>query len=209
MRNLQNAVIEGNEEAVEQLTNECLSQGKTPIEIIKDGYVKGMEVVGEQFGNYEMFLPDVIQSAEAMKRGMAILEPLLMASSESFYMGKIVVATVEGDVHDIGKNLVSMMLKGAGFQVYDLGVDVPLDTIIETAKAEGVDIIALSTLLTTGMQKMASWLRKIEAELPGVKTMIGGSPITREFAEQVGATGFAPDAMRAINLAKGLMGAEG
>lgn len=206
MKELQNAVIEGNEELVEKLTNEYIGQGLSPVEIIKEGYVKGMEVVGEQFANYEMFLPDVIQSAEAMKKGMTIIEPLLTAGAESYYMGKIVIATVEGDVHDIGKNLVAMMLKGAGFNVTDLGVDVPLKKIIDTSKEEKADIIALSTLLTTGMQKLGPSIKEINAVLPGVKTMVGGSPITKEYAQQVGADGFSPDAMRAINLAKNLVG---
>jgi 5-methyltetrahydrofolate--homocysteine methyltransferase len=207
MKDMKDAVIEGNEELVVELTQKYLDEGHEPIEIIREGYIKGMEVVGELFGNYEMFLPDVLQSAESMKKGMEVLEPKLVAGAQSYRMGKIVLATVEGDVHDIGKNLVFMMLKGAGFDIIDMGVDVPIGRIIETAQKEKADIVALSTLLTTGMSKLAPWLRQIEEAVPGVKTMVGGAPITREFAAQVGAGGFAPDAMRAINLAKELLGA--
>jgi 5-methyltetrahydrofolate--homocysteine methyltransferase len=164
-----------------------------------------MDVVGQKFKSYEMYLPEVIMSATAMKTSMELLKPLLSRSGATS-LGKIVMATVEGDVHDIGKNLVSMLLEGAGFEVVDLGVDVPVETVVKRAADENAHVIGLSALLTTTMMALDGAVVRIKGEVPGVRVMVGGAPLTREFAEKVGADGFAPDALRAIHLAKSLVG---
>ena len=185
------------------LTNKYLKEGKKPDEILKEGLLPGMNVVGARFKAYDMYLPEVIMSANAMKKAMEVLKPLLL-ESKAASMGKILIATVEGDMHDIGKNLVSMMLEGAGFEMVDLGVDVPIMKIADEAVKNKVDIVAISALLTTTMLAMEPAIKEIKKRDDKIKVMVGGAPITIEFAEKVGADGFAPDALRAIDLAKNL-----
>jgi 5-methyltetrahydrofolate--homocysteine methyltransferase len=152
-----------------------------------------------------MWLPEVILAAKAMKAATALLKPYLEKSGGSMKLGKIVIATVEGDVHDIGKNLVSMMLEAAGFEMIDLGVNAKVSAIAEAAVHKKADLVGLSALLTTTMLAMKPAVKAIRAASPQVKVMVGGSPITQEWAKEAGADGFAPDALRAINLAKGLL----
>ena len=198
------AVIEGNDEECIKLTQKYLDEGEKPVSIIKDGLVAGMNVVGKRFKAYEMYLPEVMMSANAMKKSMAILKPLI-SESEMPSMGKIIMATVRGDLHDIGKNLVSMMLEGAGFEIIDLGVDVPVDRIIEEIEKSKAGVVGISALLTTSMMAMEPAIKKIKDKNSNVKVMVGGAPITQEFADKIGADGFAPDALRAIDLAKRLV----
>jgi 5-methyltetrahydrofolate--homocysteine methyltransferase len=200
---LKDSIISGDEEKAKGLTGKFLDEGIKPKEILNGGLVAGMDVVGQRFRAYEMYLPEVIMSATAMKGAMELLKPHLSKTDESS-MGNIVMATIEGDVHDIGKNLVSMMLEGAGFNVVDLGVDVSVEKIIASAEKEAADVIGISSLLTTTMLAMDPAIKMIREKNRKVKIMVGGSPITKEYADKVGADGFAPDALRAINLAKQL-----
>ena len=201
---LQKTVLEGNEEESLILTTKYLKEGKKPEEIIKEGLVAGMNVVGARFKAYEMYLPEVIMSANAMKKSMEVLKPLI-AEANSSSMGKILIATIEGDMHDIGKNLVSMMLEGAGFEMFDLGVDVSIAKIADEAVKNDVQLVGISALLTTTMLAMEHAIREIKKREPKIKVMVGGAPLTIEFAEKIGADGFAPDALRAIDLAKNLI----
>ena len=205
---LQKAVLEGNEEESLNLTTKYLKEGKKPEEIIKEGLVVGMNVVGVRFKAYEMYLPEVIMSANAMKKSMEVLKPLI-AEANASSMGKILIATIEGDMHDIGKNLVSMMLEGAGFEIVDLGVDVPIVKIADEAVKNGVQVVGISALLTTTMLAMEHAIREIKKWDRKIKVMVGGAPLTIEFAEKVGADGYAPDALRAVDLAKNLLNIKG
>lgn len=198
------AVIEGNDEECIKLTQKYLDEREKPVSIIKDGLVAGMNVVGKRFKAYEMYLPEVMMSANVMKKSMAILKPLI-SESEMPSMGKIIMATVRGDLHDIGKNLVSMMLEGAGFEIINLGVDVPVDRIIEEIEKSKASVVGISALLTTSMMAMEPAIKKIKDKNSKVRVMVGGAPITQEFADKISADGFAPDALRAIDLAKRLV----
>jgi 5-methyltetrahydrofolate--homocysteine methyltransferase len=203
---IQQAVITGNEEQAVKKTQALLDQGADPQKVLKEGLVAGMDVVGARFKAYEMWLPEVILAAKAMKAATALLKPYLEKSGGSLKLGRIVIATVEGDVHDIGKNLVSMMLESAGFEMIDLGVNAKVSAIAEAAVQKQAELVGLSALLTTTMLAMKPAVKAIRAASPQVKVMVGGSPITQEWAREAGADGFAPDALRAINLAKGLLG---
>jgi 5-methyltetrahydrofolate--homocysteine methyltransferase len=203
---IQQAVITGNEEQAVKKTQALLDQGADPQKVLKEGLVAGMDVVGARFKAYEMWLPEVILAAKAMKAATALLKPYLEKSGGSLRLGRIVIATVEGDVHDIGKNLVSMMLESAGFEMIDLGVNAKVSAIAEAAVQKKAELVGLSALLTTTMLAMKPAVKAIRAASPQVKVMVGGSPITQEWAREAGADGFAPDALRAINLAKGLLG---
>ncbi len=205
---LKTSVISGEEEQAVALTKRLLDQGIDPQKVLKEGLVAGMDVVGARFKAYEMWLPEVILAAKAMKAATALLKPYLEKSGDSMKLGKIVIATVEGDVHDIGKNLVSMMLESAGFEMADLGVNAKVSAIAEAAVKEKADIVGLSALLTTTMLAMKPAIKAIRGASSQVKVMVGGSPITQEYAREVEADGFAPDALRAINLAKTLVGSE-
>ena len=205
LEDLQKTIIEGNDEESFNLTNKYLKEGENPEEIIKKGLVAGMNVVGKRFKEYEMYLPEVIMSANAMKKSMEILKPLISEANVTS-MGKILICTIEGDMHDIGKNLVSMMLEGAGFEMMDLGVDVPIIKIADEAVKNDVKAVAISALLTTTMLAMEPAIKEIKKRNQNIKVMVGGAPLTIEFAEKIGADGFAPDALRAIDLAKNLLG---
>jgi 5-methyltetrahydrofolate--homocysteine methyltransferase len=202
---LKELIIVGDEDKAKELTQKFLSEGKSADEILKGGLVAGMDVVGQRFKEYEMYLPEVIMSATTMKTSMELLKPHL-SKSEASSMGTVVIGTIEGDVHDIGKNLVSMMLEGAGFKVVDLGVDVQVEKIIDAAEKENADVIGFSALLTTTMLALEPSIKMVKEKIKGMKVMVGGSPLTQEFADKIGADGFAPDALRAINLAKKLIG---
>jgi 5-methyltetrahydrofolate--homocysteine methyltransferase len=205
---IKQAIISGNEAQAVKLTQSLLDQGTEPQKILSQGLVAGMDVVGARFKAYEMGLPEVILAAKAMKAATGLLKPYLEKSGGSMKLGKIVIATVEGDVHDIGKNLVSMMLESAGFDMVDLGVNAKVSAIAEAAVKQEADLVGLSALLTTTMLAMKPAVKAIRGASAKVKVMVGGSPITQEWAKEAGADGFAPDALRAINLAKSLLGLE-
>ncbi len=197
---LAEAVIKGDRNASAQLTQKALDEGASAKDVLEKGLIAGMAVVGKRFKANEVYVPEVLIAARAMKAGMAILEPHLKASGVQ-PVGKIVLGTVKGDLHDIGKNLVGMMLQGAGFEVIDIGVDVPADKFVEAIKKSGAKIVAMSALLTTTMPQMPEVLKAIRNSGVNVKTMVGGAPVTQSYANEIGADGYAPDAASAADLA--------
>lgn len=207
LEKISKAVIEGDEDPMADLTKTALDEGLSAKEILDGGLMPGMDHVGVEFKAGRMFVPEVLLSARTMKGSMAVLEPLL-AAGESVAVGKMLMGTVEGDLHDIGKNLVGMMMEGAGFQIIDLGADVSPDAFVESVKKEKPDIVGMSALLTTTMRNMGRTIDALkEAGLRDqVKVMVGGAPVTSDFAEQIEADGTATSAPAAVDLAKELMG---
>ncbi len=208
LEQLATAVIEGNVGVMDGLTQDALGEDLGAKKILDDGLMVGMDYVGKEFKAGNMFVPEVLRSAKAMKQSMAILQPLLTAS-EAKAMGKVVVGTVKGDLHDIGKNLVGMMCEGAGFDVINLGTDVEPDEFLQAIKDFEPDIVGMSALLTTTMRSMGDTIKAIsEAGLRDkVKVMIGGAPVTQSFADDIGADGYAANAASAADLAKKFVGA--
>jgi 5-methyltetrahydrofolate--homocysteine methyltransferase len=202
------ALIDGDYETVDRLTREQLDAGVTALEIMDDGLIAGMAIVGIKFRENFIFVPEVLACARAMKAGMAHIEPILSASGIE-PVGKVVMGTVKGDLHDIGKNLVIMMLRGAGFEVVDLGVDVSPDDFIEAIESHKPSVVGMSALLTTTMPNMGKTIDAFvdEGLRDKVKVMLGGAPVTQDFAEDMGADGYGKDAMAAVSLAKELIGA--
>jgi 5-methyltetrahydrofolate--homocysteine methyltransferase len=200
-------LINGEVNEVKELTQRALDEGIPPGEILDDGLIKGMSVVGERFKNGKFFIPEVLLAAKVMHAGMEILKPELISSGVK-PIGKVILGTVKGDLHDIGKNLVAMMLEGAGFDVIDLGIDVPPEKFVGTVKENGAGIVAMSALLTTTMIGMKTTLDALEeAGLRGeVRILIGGAPVTRDYADEIGADGYARDAASAVDRAKELIG---
>jgi 5-methyltetrahydrofolate--homocysteine methyltransferase len=204
LKALSEAVIKGDQTAAVELTRQALNNGDEPENILNNGLIAGMNVIGVLFKNNEVYIPEVLISARAMKMAMEILEPrLIEAGIEP--IGKCVIGTVQGDLHDIGKNLVAMMLKGAGFDVIDIGIDAPAEKFIEQAKVTGAQIIGMSALLTTSMPAMEKSLKAIKEASLTVKVMIGGAPVTQNYADKIGADGYAPNAASAVDLAKSLL----
>jgi len=201
---LADAVIKGDQKASVEITKSALEEGTAPKSVLDQGLIAGMDVVGARFKKNEIYIPEVLIAARAMKMAMEILEPeLVKAGVEP--IGKLLIGTVQGDLHDIGKNLVAMMLKGAGFEVIDLGVDVGPEKFVEQAKAANAHLIGMSALLTTTMPGMEKTIKALkEAKLP-VKVMIGGAPVTQDYADRIGADGFAADAASAVDTAKSLV----
>jgi 5-methyltetrahydrofolate--homocysteine methyltransferase len=195
------ALCEGSMDKVKDLTEKALNGGETPDKVLKGGLIPAMDRIGVRFRNNEIFIPEVLIAARAMHAGLGVLKPILAKSSASTTT-KVVLGTVKGDLHDIGKNLVGMMLEGAGFEVVDLGIDVPPEKFIQSAKETGAKVIGMSALLTTTMMQMKTTVEKVKAEALGVKTVIGGAPVTEEFAKQIGADGYAPDAASAVSKIK-------
>ncbi|MGD2250814.1 MAG: corrinoid protein [Candidatus Methanofastidiosia archaeon] len=207
--NISEALIEGNAPTVKELTKKALQEGVAPIDIVNKGLVKGMDVVGEKFSKLEISVPEVLISARAMHTSLEILKPLL-SERDVEPRGTLVIGTVKGDIHDIGKNLVGMLMEGAGFKIIDLGVDVPAAAFVEKIKEESPDIVGMSALLTVTMQEMRDIIKAIEdAGLrENVKIMVGGAPVTQEFADSIGADGFGADARDAVEKAKLLLNIE-
>ena len=206
LEELKNSLISGKAPQVKELVQTAVDEKMSVEKILNEGLIAGMAVVGSKFKNNEFYVPEVLIAARAMNAGMEILEPLL-ADSGVKAIGKIAVGTVRGDLHDIGKNLVVMMLKGAGFEIDDLGIDVPPDKFADAAR-NGANIIAMSALLTTTMPSMKEVIKTLDKEnLTGkVKTMIGGAPVTQSYADEIKADGYAPDASSAVDKAKELLG---
>lgn len=207
VQELAQCIIEANEEGAEKKTRALIDEGAPIQEILDKGLIAGMNEVGVRFRRSEFFIPEVLMSARAMKAGMGLLEPYLK-ESKAKRLGKVVIGTVKGDLHDIGKYLVSIMMEGAGFEVIDLGSDVSPEKFVAAARDMGADIVGMSALLTTTMLSMKSTIEELEtADLKGrVKTMVGGAPVTQDFADRIGADGYAPDAVSAVDKAKALMG---
>jgi 5-methyltetrahydrofolate--homocysteine methyltransferase len=199
------ALFQGSVEGVKKLTQELLDRGERAENILNQGLVKAMDQVGIKFKNCEIYIPEVLIAARAMHGGLGILKPILAKSNVSS-VAKVVLGTVKGDLHDIGKNLVGMMLEGAGFEVVDLGIDVPPEKFIQSAKENGAKIIGMSALLTTTMMQMKTTVEKIKSDGLGIKAVVGGAPVTGEFAKQIGADGYAPDAASAVSKVKELLG---
>lgn len=196
----------GRAKNVKNLVQQALDEGIDPKEILNEGLLSGMMTIGEKFKNNEVFVPEVLVAARAMNAGISVLEPeLVKVGNEP--VGKVVIGTVKGDLHDIGKNLVSMMIKGAGFEIYDIGVDAEADAFIDKAEEVGADIICMSALLTTTMPSMKVVMDRLEER--GLRdkyiVMIGGAPVNQSFADQIGADYYTEDATSAAEVAKAAM----
>ena len=210
-RKMTQSIIDGDSDAAVALAKQAIAAGVHPLEAITQGFVVGVNSVGEAFGRGEAFLPELVMAGEAMKAAVTTLDPeLKRLGSERKMLGKVVIATVEGDIHEIGKSLVATMLGASGFEVFDLGVDTPADKIIGKALEVKADIIAMSALLTTTMVKQKEVIEDLEKEgLHGrIKVMVGGAPVTRDWVKSIGADGYSEDAIGAVMLAKKLMGSE-
>jgi len=206
LSDIKEALKNGEIKKVADLTGAAID-AKLSIRGILDTLIGGMDEIGRKFKNNEIFIPEVLISAKAMHAGLNILEPHLSKSGIK-PVGKIGIGTVKGDLHDIGKNLVAMMFRGAGFEVLDLGIDVPVEKFIDTVKNKDVNIIAMSSLLTTSMGSMKQVMAELKARglIGKVKTMVGGAPVTEEFASSIGADGYAKDASSAVDKARKLIG---
>jgi 5-methyltetrahydrofolate--homocysteine methyltransferase len=203
-RDVYEAVLCFDRKGMATLVRKELDAGTDIPSLLNDGLIAALDEVGERFSRGELFIPEMLQAARTAQEGLDVLKPLL-TESNSKSAGTVVIGTVKGDLHDIGKNLVRMMLKGAGFQVVDLGVDVPMDRFIQAVEENGADILALSALLTTTMPAMAETVARVRENRTRVKIMVGGAPVTDGFAEKIGADGYAGDASQAVPLARSLM----
>jgi 5-methyltetrahydrofolate--homocysteine methyltransferase len=206
LKPLTDAIAKGNRAEATKLTRSALDAGLKPQDIVEQGLVPGMTIVGEKFKRNEAFVPEMLIAARAMKESMAILEPLLaQAGIKPKYT--CVIGTVQGDLHDIGKNLVAMMLKGANLGVVDLGTNVSPEKFIDAARSNGADVIALSALLTTTMPAMKQTVDAAKKAGLKTKVIIGGAPVTQQFCDEIGADGYSPDAASAVDLVMKLMAA--
>lgn len=203
---LSQCVISGNQSQVKDITKGMIDAGANPLEIINLGLIAGMTIVGARFKNGEMFVPEVLMSAKAMGAGVELVKPLI-AENDMPSIGKVLLGTVKGDLHDIGKNLVGMMLESGGFTVVNLGIDISPEQFVKAVKEQGANILAMSALLTTTMLHMKDTIELLKEEglRDQVKVIIGGAPISQDFADEVGADGFAPDAASAVELCKKLL----
>ena len=204
---LTESIVKGDRNEAKRLTQEALDGGAAPLTIVDEGLVPGMAIIGEKFKNNEVYVPEMLIAARAMKECMEILEPLLAeAGIKPKYTA--IIGTVQGDLHDIGKNLVAMMLKGANYGVVDLGTNVAPDKFVAAAQEHNPDVIGLSALLTTTMPAMKTTIEALKAAgLSNVKVMIGGAPITQKYADEIGADGYAPDAASAVDKASEMFAA--
>jgi 5-methyltetrahydrofolate--homocysteine methyltransferase len=207
IKQIKHATIAGNMPQVIELTDLALEAGVDPEEVIQQGFIPAMEVVGDKFATGEIYVPEMLLAARAMKAALEKVKPLLVGK-EIKAVGKVVIGTVQGDMHDIGKNLVAMMLEGSGFEVIDLGVDALPDEFIDAVRDRNPDLICLSALLTTTMNSMEETIRKLVAAglRDGVKVLVGGAPVSQLFADEIGADGYAANAGEAVQLAKRLLG---
>jgi 5-methyltetrahydrofolate--homocysteine methyltransferase len=198
------AMSEGNAKRISELTQEALDRGESADVVLNQGLIASLSEIGIQFKNCEIFLPEMLIAARAMHAGLGVLRPFL-AKSSGKKAAKVVLGTVKGDLHDIGKNLVGMMLEGGGFQVFDLGMDVPAEMFIQSAKEHEAQVIAISALLTTTMIQMQKTVERIRAEGLNVKVVVGGAPVTATFAKEIGADGYAEDAPSAVSMVKEIL----
>jgi len=206
---MKQSIIDGDPDRAKELSQRVLAEGIPPLDAINRGFVPGLNLVGEQFQQGEMFLPDLVLAGEAMKAATAILEPEIQkvgATRET--LGKVVLGTVKGDIHEIGKTLVGTMLSASGFEVFDLGVDVPFEKFAVKAMELNADIVGVSALLTTTMTGQKGVVEALERHglRPRVKIMVGGAPVTQSWANEIGADGCGKDALAAVALAKSLLG---
>src|SRR5512139_657795 len=205
------SIIEGEAELAVELAAKSIELQMHPLDTITKGFVVGVNYIGDQFGKGEAFLPELVMAGEAMKAAVAALEPELLKLGEAReVMGRVVLATVEGDIHEIGKTLVGTMLSASGFEVYDLGVDAPADKIIGKAIEVNADLIGMSALLTTTMVRQREVIEELDKEglRPRIRVIVGGAPITKDWADKIKADGTSEDAVGAVRLAKQLLGKE-
>ncbi len=205
LQQINESLQRGEDQKVAELTRQAIDDGVSPKQILNEGLLAGMDVVGRKFGAHEIFLPEVLLSARAMNVGMDLIKPLLIAGDVPS-LGKVVIGTVKGDLHDIGKNLVGIMLKGAGFEVIDLGADVAAERFVETAEAEGASVVGLSALLTTTMTGMKNVVELVRSKglQNKVKIVVGGAPVSEQFARDIGADAYGYDASNAVDIVKSL-----
>jgi 5-methyltetrahydrofolate--homocysteine methyltransferase len=201
---LSESIIKGDQKTAVEITRAAINENISPEKILNEGLISGMNVIGARFKKNEVYIPEVLIAARAMKMAMELLEPKLVAAGVK-PLGKCAIGTVQGDLHDIGKNLVAMMLKGAGFEVVDLGVDVSPEKFVERTKATKVQIVGMSALLTTTMPSMEKTIKALKDAGIKVKIMIGGAPVTQTYADKIGANGYAADAASAVDVAKYLL----
>jgi 5-methyltetrahydrofolate--homocysteine methyltransferase len=200
------ALKKGDHEKVAELTQQAIDAELSATEILNSGLLPGMEVVGKKFGAHEIFLPELLIAARAMNAGIDLLKPMFI-KGEMPTQGKVVIGTVKGDLHDIGKNLVGIMLKGAGYEVVDVGCDVAADVFVDTAEAEGASVVGLSALLTTTMIGMKDVIETVKSRglQDKIKVVVGGAPLSQAFADEIGADAYGYDAGNAVEIVKGLM----
>jgi len=206
---MRQSVVDGDPDRAAELAAQALAEGMDPLVAIEEGYVPGLRDVGEQFSCGEMYLPEMMLAARAMQKAVAVLEPEMAKTAQQRQVtGRVVIGTVKGDIHEIGKSLVAMMLSADGFEVHDLGVDVAPERFVAKAREVSADIVAISALLTTTMTGQRSVVDSLAAAglRPGVKVLVGGAPVTRAWADQIGADGYGEDAVGAVKVARGLMG---
>jgi len=206
LKALADVLIKGDRDTVVKLTEAAIADGMPAEEILSNGLVAGMDVVGKRFKANEIYVPEVLIAARAMHGGMEVLRPELEKSGVKPF-GTVVLGTVKGDLHDIGKNLVGMMLTGGGLNVVDVGIDTSPEKFVEACKSENADVCAMSALLTTTMPRMADVVKALKDDGVNVKTIIGGAPVTQNYADEIGADGYAPDAASAVDATKDLIGA--
>jgi len=204
LKALADAVIKGDQSTAVEITKSALEEGTAAKNVLEEGLIAGMDVVGDRFKKNEIYIPEVLIAARAMKMAMEILEPELVKAGVK-PAGKFLIGTVQGDLHDIGKNLVAMMLKGAGFEVIDLGVDVGPEKFVEQVKTQGVHVVGMSALLTTTMPGMEKTIKALKEAGVSAKIMIGGAPVTQGYADKIGADGYAADAASAVDMVKSLV----
>jgi 5-methyltetrahydrofolate--homocysteine methyltransferase len=206
LNEIREALFKGDRDTVVRLTRQALDNGIEIKKILDEGLISAMQTVGEKFKRNEIFIPEVLISAKAMHAGVAVLEPHFVKCGIK-PIGTVVIGTVKGDLHDIGKNIVSMMLKGACFTVRDFGIDVPVQKFVDSIRQGGVDVLAMSSLLTTSMGSMKDAIQALKDSglRDKVKVMVGGAPVTQEFAEAIGADAYAKDAANAVDAAKALL----
>jgi len=205
MNVLKNAVINGDQNTATEITKQALDEGIDPEIILQQGLIAGMNVVGAAFKKNEVYVPEVLIAARAMKMAMEVLEPKLVEAGVE-PLGTVIIGTVQGDLHDIGKNLVMMMLKGAGFNVIDLGTDVSPEKFLAAVQEHQAKLVGLSALLTTTMPMMNKSIDTFKEAGLDTKVMVGGAPVTQDYANKIGAQGYAPDAATAVDVAKELLG---
>lgn len=207
LKQMASKLYDGEDEEVAELVQQALEMGLKPGDVLADGLIAGMDRVGRDFKNGDLFVPEVLIAAKAMHAGMAILRPLLVGDATVMRMGKCVIGTVQGDLHDIGKNLVKMMMEGAGFEVVDLGVDVKPEKFVDAVREYQPRLIGMSALLTTTMVNMKTTIDALNAAglRDSVKVMIGGAPVTEAYARQIGADAYSADAGAAVDAARALV----
>jgi 5-methyltetrahydrofolate--homocysteine methyltransferase len=207
MEQIRECVIAGNDKNIKEYTNRAVTDGLDVSIILNDGLIAGMNVIGALFKNNEVYVPEVLMAARAMHTGLAVIKPLI-ASAGLKEKGVVAIGTVKGDMHDIGKNLVIMMLEGAGYKVIDLGIDVPAEKFLRVVEEQHPQVVGLSALLTTTMPQMQEIVKKLQSYGDRVKIIVGGAPITAKFAREIGANGYAEDAASAVDRVAELIGSK-